>query len=61
MPANTPLAYRVLVSGLLPTAGPALPDGSRPRWSPLSHTLIYGPAEAAVVDPRLAGEVGGNF
>jgi glyoxylase-like metal-dependent hydrolase (beta-lactamase superfamily II) len=53
MAANAPLAYRVLVSGLLPATGPALPDGTRPRWSPLSHTLIYGPTEAAVVDPPI--------
>ena len=53
MVANAPLAYRVLVSGLLPTAGPPLPDGTRPRWSPLSHTLIYGRSEAAVVDPPI--------
>jgi hypothetical protein len=38
MPANTALDYRVLVSGLLPATGPALPDGTRPRWSPLSHS-----------------------
>jgi glyoxylase-like metal-dependent hydrolase (beta-lactamase superfamily II) len=53
MVANAPLAYRVLVSGLLPATGPLLPDGTRPRWSPLSHTLIYGPTEAAVVDPPI--------
>jgi glyoxylase-like metal-dependent hydrolase (beta-lactamase superfamily II) len=53
MVANAPLAYHVLVSGLLPATGSLLPDGTRPRWSPLSHTLIYGPTEAAVVDPPI--------
>jgi hypothetical protein len=33
--------------------GDPLPDGSRPHWSPLSHTLIAGPTEAAVVDPPI--------
>ncbi len=53
MSAGKPLSYHVLVSGLLPAAGAPLPDGTRPRWSPLSHTLIHGPAEAALVDPPI--------
>jgi glyoxylase-like metal-dependent hydrolase (beta-lactamase superfamily II) len=53
MSAGNPLGYHVLVSGLLPAAGAPLPDGTRPRWSPLSHTLIHGPAEAALVDPPI--------
>jgi glyoxylase-like metal-dependent hydrolase (beta-lactamase superfamily II) len=53
MSVNTGLQYRVLVSGLLPTSGGPLPDGTPPRWSPLAHTLIYGPTEAAVVDPPI--------
>jgi glyoxylase-like metal-dependent hydrolase (beta-lactamase superfamily II) len=56
MPASSTLQYRVLVSGLLPISGSPLPDGSRPRWSPLSHTLIFGPAEAVVVDPPITIE-----
>jgi glyoxylase-like metal-dependent hydrolase (beta-lactamase superfamily II) len=53
MSAGNDLNYHVLVSGLLPTAGAPLPDGTRPRWSPLSHTLIHGRTEAAVVDPPI--------
>ena len=53
MSAGNPLGYHVLVSGLLPAVGAPLPDGTRPRWSPLSHTLIHGPAEAALVDPPI--------
>jgi glyoxylase-like metal-dependent hydrolase (beta-lactamase superfamily II) len=53
MPASSQLQYRVFVSGLLPFGGSPLPDGTRPRWSPLSHTLIFGPAEAVVVDPPI--------
>ena len=45
--------YDVLVSGLLPARGAPLPNGERPHWSPLSHTLIRGPAEAALVDPPI--------
>jgi glyoxylase-like metal-dependent hydrolase (beta-lactamase superfamily II) len=47
----TDLRYDVLVSGLLPASGEPLPNGERPHWSPLSHTLIHGPTEAALVDP----------
>lgn len=49
----TYLRYDVLVSGLLPASGAPLPNGERPRWSPLSHTLIHGPTEAALVDPPI--------
>jgi glyoxylase-like metal-dependent hydrolase (beta-lactamase superfamily II) len=52
MPAST-LQYDVLVSGLLPTSAPPMPDGERPHWSPLSHTLIHGPTEAVIVDPPI--------
>ena len=54
MPASTVLQYDVRVSGLLPASAPPLPNGERPHWSPLSHTLIHGPTEAAVVDPPIA-------
>jgi glyoxylase-like metal-dependent hydrolase (beta-lactamase superfamily II) len=47
------LGYDVLVSGLLPAHDDLLPTGDRPHWSPLSHTLIHGPTEAAVVDPPI--------
>jgi Metallo-beta-lactamase superfamily len=53
VPPSSKLQYRVLVSGLLPVSGLPLPDGTRPRWSPLSHTLMFGPAEAVVVDPPI--------
>ncbi len=56
MPANRTLEYDVKVSGLLPAAGQPMPNGERPRWSPLSHTLIYGPAEAVLVDPPLLAQ-----
>jgi glyoxylase-like metal-dependent hydrolase (beta-lactamase superfamily II) len=49
----TELRYAVHVSPLIPVHGDPLPDGSRPHWSPLSHTLIAGPTEAAVVDPPI--------
>jgi glyoxylase-like metal-dependent hydrolase (beta-lactamase superfamily II) len=47
------LNYEVFVSGLAPVQGPALPDGGAPHWSPLSHTLVYGPRTATVVDPPI--------
>ncbi|MFI5611579.1 MBL fold metallo-hydrolase [Amycolatopsis sp. NPDC051903] len=53
MPVASPLQYRVFVSGLLPVSDSPLPDGTPARWSPLSHTLVYGPTEAAVVDPPI--------
>jgi glyoxylase-like metal-dependent hydrolase (beta-lactamase superfamily II) len=54
----TELRYAVHVSPLIPTTGDPLPDGSRPHWSPLSHTLIAGPTEAAVVDPPITAAQG---
>jgi glyoxylase-like metal-dependent hydrolase (beta-lactamase superfamily II) len=45
--------YDVLVSGLTPVHDTAPPDGRAPHWSPLSHTLIHGPTEAALVDPPI--------
>ena len=42
------LQYDVMVSGLLPTSAAPMPDGERPHWSPLSHTLIHGPTEAVI-------------
>jgi glyoxylase-like metal-dependent hydrolase (beta-lactamase superfamily II) len=53
MPPSSQLQYDVLVSGLLPANDAPLPNGERPFWSPLSHTLIHGPTEAAVVDPPI--------
>ena len=47
------LQYDVMVSGLLATSAPPMPDGERPHWSPLSHTLIHGPTEAVIVDPPI--------
>jgi glyoxylase-like metal-dependent hydrolase (beta-lactamase superfamily II) len=51
--ASTDLQYDVRVSALLPASAPPLPNGELPHWSPLSHTLIYGPTEAAIVDPPI--------
>jgi len=53
MSESSQLRYDVLVSGLLPANDAPLPNGDRPHWSPLSHTLIHGPTEAAVVDPPI--------
>ncbi|MFT3695683.1 MAG: MBL fold metallo-hydrolase [Kofleriaceae bacterium] len=47
------LKYDVLVSPLIAVRAKPLPDGSSPHWSPLSHTLIHGPTEAALVDPPI--------
>jgi glyoxylase-like metal-dependent hydrolase (beta-lactamase superfamily II) len=47
------LQYGVHVSGMVPAAGQPLPDGSPSQWSTLSHTLIYGPAEALLTDPPI--------
>jgi glyoxylase-like metal-dependent hydrolase (beta-lactamase superfamily II) len=52
MTANT-LHYDVMVSSLLPASAAPMPNGDRPHWSPLSHTLIHGPTEAVVVDPPI--------
>jgi glyoxylase-like metal-dependent hydrolase (beta-lactamase superfamily II) len=51
--SNDSLSYEVLVSDLAPVHDSAAPDGRPPHWSPLSHTLVYGPTSAAVVDPPL--------
>ena len=53
MASAEPLQYDVKVSGLLPATGEPLPNGERPHWSPLAHTLIHGPTEAALVDPPI--------
>jgi glyoxylase-like metal-dependent hydrolase (beta-lactamase superfamily II) len=53
VPANSTLQYDVKVSGLLPAAAEPMPNGERPQWSPLSHTLIHGPTEAVLVDPPI--------
>ncbi|MEU3986002.1 MBL fold metallo-hydrolase [Streptomyces sp. NPDC026672] len=49
------LLYDVHVSGMTPVAPAALrlPDGTPGAWSPLAHTLIHGPTEAALVDPPI--------
>jgi glyoxylase-like metal-dependent hydrolase (beta-lactamase superfamily II) len=51
--ATSSLDYDVHVSPLLPASDAPLPNGDRPYWSPLSHTLIHGPTEAVVVDPPI--------
>src|SRR6516225_4468239 len=48
MSAGSQLSYDVLISGLLPASAEPLPNGDRPHWSPLSHTLIYGATEATI-------------
>ena len=52
------LRHAVNVSPLIPVAGDPLPDGSRPHWSPLAHTLVHGPTEAVVVDPPITAAQG---
>jgi glyoxylase-like metal-dependent hydrolase (beta-lactamase superfamily II) len=47
------LRYDVLVSDLTPVRDNPTPDGGQPHWSPLAHTLIHDPAEAAIVDPPI--------
>jgi len=47
------LRYEVFVSDLAPVHGPTLPDGTGAHWSPLAHTLVYGPRSAALVDPPI--------
>ena len=53
MSASGNLQYDVLTSDLLPASDAPMPNGERPHWSPLSHTLIHGPTEAVVVDPPI--------
>ncbi|HEV3097347.1 MAG TPA: MBL fold metallo-hydrolase, partial [Candidatus Dormibacteraeota bacterium] len=53
MPVRAQLSYDVLVSGLAPVHDDPMPDGGKPHWSPLAHTLIHGPTEAVVVDPPI--------
>ncbi|MFI6263076.1 MBL fold metallo-hydrolase [Micromonospora sp. NPDC051006] len=53
MSDNATLRYDVLVSGLAPVRDDVLPNGERPHWSPLAHTLIHGAREAVVVDPPI--------
>ncbi|MGW1208026.1 MBL fold metallo-hydrolase [Streptomyces sp. NPDC002499] len=53
MTSQTGLRHEVLVSGLTPVNGAPLPGGQVPHWSPLSHTLIYGPTSAVIVDPPI--------
>ena len=53
MSESSQLQYHVLISGLLPANDAPMPNGERPHWSPLSHTLIHGPAEAVLVDPPI--------
>jgi glyoxylase-like metal-dependent hydrolase (beta-lactamase superfamily II) len=52
-PARAQLSYDVLVSGLAPVHDDPMPDGGKPHWSPLAHTLIHGATEAVVVDPPI--------
>jgi glyoxylase-like metal-dependent hydrolase (beta-lactamase superfamily II) len=47
------LRYDVHVSSMVPAAGQPLPDGYAPQWSPLAHTLVYGPTEALLTDPPI--------
>jgi glyoxylase-like metal-dependent hydrolase (beta-lactamase superfamily II) len=47
------LQFEVFVSDMAPTASQSLPDGTPARWSPLSHTLIYGSREALLTDPPI--------
>jgi glyoxylase-like metal-dependent hydrolase (beta-lactamase superfamily II) len=50
---NGTLGWDVHVSGMASAAGKPLRDGSPSRWSPLSHTLIYGSSEALLTDPPI--------
>lgn len=54
MDGDRALRFDVMVSGFLPGVGEELPNGERPAWPPLSHTLIYGDTEAALVDPPIS-------
>src|ERR1700678_2121595 len=47
------LSYEVFVSdGPVWAGDERMPDGTRPVWSPLSSTLIFGGRDALLVDPR---------
>jgi glyoxylase-like metal-dependent hydrolase (beta-lactamase superfamily II) len=47
------LRYEVRVSDRARMADEDLPNGQAPTWPPLSHTLVYGPTAAALVDPPI--------
>lgn len=48
------LRHEVLVSDLAPVADlTPVPDGSPALWQAMSHTLVYGPTSAALVDPPI--------
>jgi glyoxylase-like metal-dependent hydrolase (beta-lactamase superfamily II) len=47
------LRYEVLVSDRAPVPDEDLPNGEAPTWAPLSHTVVYGPTSAALVDPPI--------
>lgn len=49
---SSELNYDVFVSPLAPVHDANLPNGAAPHWSPLAHTLVYGP-RTAVVDPPI--------
>ena len=53
MNGRSGLRFEVLVSDMVPAAGPPLPDGTPSQWSPLSHTLIFGQREALLTDPPI--------
>jgi glyoxylase-like metal-dependent hydrolase (beta-lactamase superfamily II) len=53
MSRRSGLEFEVLVSDMVPAAGPPLPDGTPSRWSPLSHTLIFGQSDALLTDPPI--------
>ncbi|QRP45764.1 MBL fold metallo-hydrolase [Amycolatopsis sp. FDAARGOS 1241] len=53
MSARSTLQYRVFISAPLPIHALPPAAGTQPQWSPLSHTLVFGPTEAALVDPPL--------
>jgi len=53
MSGRSGLQFEVFVSDMAPAAGEPLPDGTPSRWSPLSHTLIFGDREALLTDPPI--------
>jgi glyoxylase-like metal-dependent hydrolase (beta-lactamase superfamily II) len=53
------LQYEVVVSGMEPlpeSAGLRPPTGQPATWSPMSSTLIYGPAQALLTDPPVTAD-----